>query len=260
MKGDLYRAPIGKPKTILDAGTGTGIWAILFARQFPEVNVVASDLSPIQPPNAPSNFTFVQGDMEEPWGYEKPFDYIHLRMMCTCFSAPKKIIQNVFDNLAPGGWCEYQEFAPESIHGSDPASDQLLRSSAFYRATDLVILGMKNLGRDISVAHKYKQWMEEVGFTDIVEEKILCPLNDWPLDPEQRALGKIYREHAEVGVGSMVKLLLAAGAKMDEIPQIQEGVNKALSDTNLRAYATCKLYMLISNIVLIIFDLTHQYR
>ncbi len=49
MGGNLYLAPIVDPKTVLDIGTGTGIWAIEMADQYPDATVIGTDLSPVQP-------------------------------------------------------------------------------------------------------------------------------------------------------------------------------------------------------------------
>jgi ubiquinone/menaquinone biosynthesis C-methylase UbiE len=49
LEGRLHVAPLDKPQRILDIGTGTGIWAIDIADQFPEAEVIGTDLSPIQP-------------------------------------------------------------------------------------------------------------------------------------------------------------------------------------------------------------------
>ena len=47
--GSLYVAPI-TPTTrlILDVGTGTGIWAVEMARQFPNAQVIGVDVDPAQ--------------------------------------------------------------------------------------------------------------------------------------------------------------------------------------------------------------------
>ncbi|KAL1963768.1 hypothetical protein VTN77DRAFT_7834 [Rasamsonia byssochlamydoides] len=43
---------------ILSLGTGTGIWAIQFANEYPSAQVIGTDLSPIQPPWVPPNCVF----------------------------------------------------------------------------------------------------------------------------------------------------------------------------------------------------------
>lgn len=48
--GRLYRAPLPPHvDRVLDVGTGTGKWAIDFADMHPDADVVATDLSVIQP-------------------------------------------------------------------------------------------------------------------------------------------------------------------------------------------------------------------
>jgi len=64
MEGRLYFAPIspisssGTPFKVLDIATGTGLWAIEFGDQFPEANIIGTDLSPIQPTLVPPNVRF----------------------------------------------------------------------------------------------------------------------------------------------------------------------------------------------------------
>jgi methylase of polypeptide subunit release factors len=41
--------PGAKIERVLDVGTGTGIWAIDYADEHPDTQVVGVDLSPIQP-------------------------------------------------------------------------------------------------------------------------------------------------------------------------------------------------------------------
>ena len=48
--GKLHLAPIPSDvQNVLDVGTGTGIWAIDFADEYPSASVIGTDLSPIQP-------------------------------------------------------------------------------------------------------------------------------------------------------------------------------------------------------------------
>lgn len=85
LDGKLHLAPIQDPRNILDIGTGTGIWAKQLSRVYPNASVVGTDLSLIQPTeNLPTNCSFVREDSEEDWVFDKPFDFIHWRLMVSC--------------------------------------------------------------------------------------------------------------------------------------------------------------------------------
>lgn len=59
--GRLFFAPLSQthpPRSILDVATGTGDWAIQMGDLFPTTNIVATDLSPIQPDHVPPNVNF----------------------------------------------------------------------------------------------------------------------------------------------------------------------------------------------------------
>ncbi|KAI8411578.1 hypothetical protein FOFC_08172 [Fusarium oxysporum] len=73
--------PGSKVERVLDVGTGTGIWAIDFADDHPEAEVLGIDLSPIQPRFVPANLEFQIDDIDEEWNYSAPFTCIHSRMM-----------------------------------------------------------------------------------------------------------------------------------------------------------------------------------
>lgn len=66
--GKLFTCPIERKqiRRVLDAGTGTGVWATGFADEYPEATVVGVDLSPIQPTWVPPNVKFLVDDLEEP--------------------------------------------------------------------------------------------------------------------------------------------------------------------------------------------------
>ena len=44
MGGHLYKAPLENTQRVLDIGTGTGIWAIDYATDHPEAEVIGLDL------------------------------------------------------------------------------------------------------------------------------------------------------------------------------------------------------------------------
>ena len=85
----LFLAPIGdNPRSVLDTGTGTGIWAMEFADQYPSAQIIGFDLSPVQPERAVPNVRFEIKDACDPdWGYEKDsLDFIHVRAMYGCIA------------------------------------------------------------------------------------------------------------------------------------------------------------------------------
>ena len=94
----LFLAPISKQlHRVLDVGTGTGIWAIDFADEHPEAQVVGVDLSPIQPRMIPPNVTFQVDDLEEPWTFSAKFDFIYSRMMTASFANWPRFFQQSFE-------------------------------------------------------------------------------------------------------------------------------------------------------------------
>lgn len=61
MDGQLHLAPFSRenpPRKVLDIATGTGTWAIEMGDQYPEAQIIGTDLSPIQPPFVPPNVRF----------------------------------------------------------------------------------------------------------------------------------------------------------------------------------------------------------
>ena len=48
LDGKLALAPLEQPRNVLDLATGRGIWALEFAKRYPQANVIGSDLSQIR--------------------------------------------------------------------------------------------------------------------------------------------------------------------------------------------------------------------
>ncbi|KAG5763236.1 hypothetical protein H9Q72_008662 [Fusarium xylarioides] len=123
LDGALFLAPIGDhPQRVLDLGTGTGIWAMDFADDFPSAEVLGTDLSPIQPQWTPPNCRFEVDDFEAEWLYHTPFDFIHARELEGCISDDSRFFQQALQHLAPGGYIEMQAVAAPFL--SDDGTDE----------------------------------------------------------------------------------------------------------------------------------------
>lgn len=76
----LYLAPIASPKHVIDLGTGTGKWAIDFADQHEDAEVLGVDLSIVEDSTAP-NLRFIVDDICSEWTYSTKFDFVHSRSL-----------------------------------------------------------------------------------------------------------------------------------------------------------------------------------
>ncbi|KMP05351.1 methyltransferase [Coccidioides immitis RMSCC 2394] len=188
--GDIYRAPISKDiKYALDIGCGTGIWAIEFADKFPNTEVIATDLSAIQPGVVPENLQFEVDDAEDEWQFSHTFDYIHLGTLAGSIADWPRLLQQAYDNLAPGGWIELIDF--EAWASTD--DDSLPPDSAYAQFQTLLADAARKFGKELNLAARFREMVEEAGFVNVVDERRKAPLSPWPADPRLKTLGEYMR-------------------------------------------------------------------
>lgn len=128
-----HLALLDQPKHILDVATGTGRWAIEIAREFPEAEVIGTDL--VAPTAAyveadlptPTNYQFQLSNLLEGLPFaDNTFDYVHLRFIGVALPMEKwpETVRELARVTAPEGWIELMEAMPMESGG--PAIDQLL--------------------------------------------------------------------------------------------------------------------------------------
>ncbi|KXH44085.1 hypothetical protein CSIM01_04389 [Colletotrichum simmondsii] len=226
--------PKSKVKRVLDVGTGTGIWAVDFGDEHPEAEVLGMDLSPSMPEFVPPNVKFEVDDLEEPWTYSQPFDYIHSRAMNSSVSDWKAYLKKCFDNLTPGGYFEMQEF--DLYLKSDDGT--LKPDHAVSKCIDLMYDASVKFGRPYQHVAPLAEVMKEVGFVDMTMHVDKWPTNPWARQRKYKELGMWNNENMTSGVEgfTMAAFTRAHEWKREEVQVFLIDVRKDLKDRSIHAY------------------------
>ncbi|KAG7055655.1 methyltransferase domain-containing protein [Colletotrichum scovillei] len=214
--------------SVLDIGTGTGIWAIDYAESHPSATVIGVDLSPIQP-----GF-FEVDDIEKDWTWSTKFDFIHIRHMNSAIANWERLLRQAYDNLEPGGYVELTDncFPLQCQDGTmDPKSPVAEWSTLLMEACD-------RMGRPVTVPALFKNLLLRAGFVDVVEVHRIWPLHDWPKNDQLKEIGRYSQESSLQGCEASALALFTRvlGWTRDETLVFCSGVRKDLHNRNIHAY------------------------
>ncbi|KAJ0348868.1 hypothetical protein COL154_013689 [Colletotrichum chrysophilum] len=234
----LGTAPIHEPGRkvgrVLDVGTGTGIWAIDFGEEHPEAEVLGIDLSAIQPEFTPPNVKFEIDDLEEPWTYSRPFDYIHSRMMNACVADWGEYIKRCYDNLNPGGYLELNEW------DAMPLSDDGTLGPDSYTAKALPVLmgALEDMGRPFVDVKTLKSVMIEAGFVDVTMTQFKWPQNPWPKETRHKEIAYWANQNLNDGLEAVFMAPLARRLEWtrEEVLVFLVGLRKEINNRSIHSY------------------------
>lgn len=127
------------------------------------------------------------------WHFSEPFDLMHMRGMKGAFTAWESVYDEMYKNLAPGGWIEVVDFdmvIPDlekvAAEGGEYAFPSLTRLHLAVMAASF------KTGRPIGTFYMHPSYLEEAGFTHVQQTYVNVPIGLWPEDEEQRAIGKLH--------------------------------------------------------------------
>ncbi|RBQ80818.1 hypothetical protein FVER14953_09898 [Fusarium verticillioides] len=160
-----------------------------FADEYPNAEVVGTDISPIQPDWVPPNLKFEIEDCTQEWTYNpNSFDYVHMRYMYGSISDWSALFKEAFRVCKPGGWVESYEASPrmESDDGTVTETCAINEWGKFF------IEGGKKLNRTFEIIDKdlQQKGMEEAGFVDVKVWDFKAPIGGWPQDPRLKQIGQ----------------------------------------------------------------------
>ncbi|SPO07256.1 related to TAM domain methyltransferase [Cephalotrichum gorgonifer] len=222
------------PRSILDVGTGTGIWAIEMGDLYPGATITGTDLSPIQPSWVPPNVRFEIDDAQQEWTYDaNAFDFIHARTLAGAIKDWHAFLRQCHDHLEPGGRVEISEgradfWCDDGTLGEDTSTYRWL--TEFRRLSE-------PLGFDI--APKLVGLLEEAGFEDVELTQKVVPLGTWPKDKGLKELGRWFRvQFLEMAIEAYTLALFtrAGGWAAEEVQVLLAKVRRELKGNDIHLY------------------------
>ncbi|KAK2030142.1 TAM domain methyltransferase [Colletotrichum zoysiae] len=213
----LYLAPLEKDKVhrILDVGTGTGIWSMEIGDIFQHAEIIGNDLSAIQPPWVPPNVKFEIDDVESPWLHNKKFDYIFVRYMLVAIKDWPKLMNNIYKNLNPGGWVEFQD-----MNGEYYSDDGTYNEEHIVRQWNKQFVETcEAIGRTACPGPRLEGWVKDAGFQNVTHQRFKVPIGPWAKEYHYRDVGMLNLAQLLDGLeGFTIKLFCGAlGQTREEV-------------------------------------------
>lgn len=154
------------------------------ADEFPDCNVIGTDLSPNQPTWVPPNLRFEINDASKEWTYQPNFfDFIHMRWLTGAIRDWTAVYKEAYRCLKPGGWIEHMDSSGDALSHDNSLADD----SALKQWGKIWQEGGKRLGNpvDLLPANLQEIGMKEAGFVNITKKDYLVNYAD-PCLPTRR--------------------------------------------------------------------------
>ena len=259
----LHLAPITKDiKHAIDIGTGAGVWAMDFADDYPDCEVIGTDISPVQPSWCPPNLRFEIDDASKDWTFkDNHFDYIHIRFLNGAINDWPALYKRAYQACKPGGWIEHLDTS--SVPYSD--DDSIAKGSALEQYGILFREAGKRLGLIQTTAEDNVQenGLREAGFVNLTvhdfkasyytqraaissaqtDSSIQMPVSSWPQEKPLKDVG-LYTNVALLGDLDGVLQYVAGnvmGWSKEELKIYSAHLRRELKDMNVHGYWNWKL-------------------
>lgn len=138
-----------------------------FADQYPNAEVIGTDLSPTQPLWVPPNVKFELDDCTQPWTWQDgTFDFVHIRYLFGAIADWNELFRQAYRVTKPGGWVQSCEADAEMLSDDNtiaPDSSIELFWNMLYRSAGKKLgVTFQPIQDDVQV-----KAFEAAGFEDI---------------------------------------------------------------------------------------------
>ncbi|KAI0172708.1 S-adenosyl-L-methionine-dependent methyltransferase [Hypoxylon sp. FL1284] len=189
--GKNFLTPISdNVEKVLDIGTGSGIWAIDFADQYPNAEIIGTDLSPTQPLWVPPNVKFELDDCTRPWTWAPDtFDFVHGRYLFGAIADWDELFRQAYRVVKPGGYAESCEadvvmLSDDGTVAPDSAIE-LFWNMLYREAGKKLGVTFQPIEDNVQVTA-----FEKAGFEDIQSHTYKFPVGGWPQDKTLQECGQ----------------------------------------------------------------------
>ncbi|KAF5610737.1 demethylmenaquinone methyltransferase [Fusarium subglutinans] len=235
----LFLAPIGDhPQKILDIGTGTGIWAINVADEYPSASVIATDITPTQPSFVPPNVEFQIDDAQLEWTFEpESFDFIHIRYLQGTIANWDRLYDQMYKALKPGGW--FQHIEPDLQMLSQNPEIKVDDEHIFTRWAKIFTQVGETIGCTFDFSNgKLSTLAKDAGFVSVTPQTHKIPVGRWPKDKKKKELGTFVGLSFSQALDGFVKLPLCEILKWspEEMQLFAAEMRKVLMNPKTQAF------------------------
>ncbi|KAG9246136.1 putative Demethylmenaquinone methyltransferase [Calycina marina] len=219
--------PLNDRMKILDVGCGTGEWAMAIAEEYPNSEVIGTDIAPIQSSAAPLNAFFELDDAEADGGWtysDDDFDLVHFRYMKGAFLSWKDVYLQAYRVLKPGAYIEVVDFDDHKRIGRFFGPD-----SGVPRWLEALEKGTEKSGRSRGITHLEPECLTALGFVDVENHVYTIPIGLRPDDPKAQAIGIQFLSNILKGMEGICLRILTEqmGWSYSEIHAVLDEIGRA---------------------------------
>lgn len=151
--------------------------------------------------------------------------------MGPCFNNFGTVLQRSYNHTSPGGWIELVDASWELR-----CIDDTISGTALERWFQLIVKAGLNSGRDMIKARYYKQYLQQAGYVDVVEQVFPSPGSPWPKDKKMKERGMWLGYIMLKAADSYKNFLSYSGISSEEIDELTIQVKRDMKDIRIHWY------------------------